>query len=132
MSGFDANINEEFGDSSVKPTLTVPVTIGPDGKPTVDDKFFKNNEEIKNFAKNVKEKNTFENFPNNTQKYDTATVLNYAFAEKNNAQSMGISEADINLIDPKKRNGGKSKKARKAKKSKGGKSKKARKSLRRK
>jgi hypothetical protein len=123
MESSNANINEEFVDSSVKPTLTVPVTIGPDGKPTVDDKFFENNEEFKNFAKNV----------------NNESVNNLSESQNNPYQGMTPEEFDIHqktvfnsMGRPVPANGGKSKKARKAKKSKGGKSKKARKSLRRK
>jgi len=138
MSRFDANINEEFGDSSEKPTLTVPVTIGPDGKPMVDDKFFENNQDFKNFAENVKEKNTYGNFQDVSSQNDEegTEILNKSFGNINDDKNKFTPDLKFqeSLANIAKRdsNGGKSKKARKAKKSKGGKSKKARKSLRRK
>ena len=152
MEDIDTNdvnaLLSESSDESLEsnPVLSVPVRIDPEGNPIIDGEYFENNEDFKKFAAehlkrkgNTNQAEDFvqQNIPSDSldenlnaqPMYDSNTRSNLSTSSK----PITVTDPDLPLVDlKKKKDGGKSRKARKAKKSKGGKSKKARKSLRRK
>ena len=117
--------------------LNVPLKLSPQGEMHIDDSVFKSPifgnfaEEYKKRKENIKSAPVLGNIVTSTD----GTDINYDIVDdnKNMLHNNESNPFYTNMQqDQFRKNGGKSKKARKAKKSKGGKSKKARKSLRRK